>query len=158
MSNNVPNAIMAGWRGGKATRSKANGTSSSKPTCPRENRPAISARRIGASQRVRCESTATVSAGELELPDERAARSGLLAVPPDVWQQGEVASPLDGCAHLALVTRTHTRHPARQNFALLRDQATQRFLVFVVDLTDAILTELAGLDGPTKRAHSSPSS
>src|SRR5712692_8191771 len=60
-------------------------------------------------------------------------------------QQGDVARPLDGHAQPALVPRTHSRHPTRQNLPALLHELRQDVRALVVDEVHFLDAELAHL-------------
>ena len=67
------------------------------------------------------------------------------ACPRDVRNEREVARALDRRRQLALVTRADAAQAARQDLAVVGDEAAERAVILVVDEADARLAERAGL-------------
>src|SRR5688572_655195 len=74
----------------------------------------------------------------------------LASVLVGVWQEREVARPLDRDRELALVERTRARDAARDDLAGFRDVGLEGRQVLVVDLVGAVGRELAELLAPEK--------
>src|SRR5258708_4116504 len=77
---------------------------------------------------------------------------------PGVRQQGEEARPLDGGAQLTLMPRAHAAETARQDLAVIGDEAAESTLVLVIDEADAALAEGTRLRSSTHGYSSSSSS
>jgi len=60
-------------------------------------------------------------------------------------QQRDVARPLDGHAQPALMTRAHSRHPARENLPPFLNELRQDVRALVVDEVHLLDAELAHL-------------
>lgn len=60
-----------------------------------------------------------------------------------VWQEGQVAGPLDGSRHFALVLQGVSSDATWQNFALLIDKLHQKVCILVVDVLNAKFAETA---------------
>src|SRR5687768_959598 len=73
----------------------------------------------------------------------RRSRSGLVTL--DVRDQREVPRALDRDRELALVTRADSAQAARQDLAVVGDEAAERAIILVVQEADARLAEGAGL-------------
>src|SRR5687767_12483957 len=71
----------------------------------------------------------------------------------DVRNDREEPRTLHGGGELALVTRAHATEPARQDLAVIRDEAAERAVILVVDEPNARLAERAGF---LSSAHVSP--
>src|SRR5258708_23704352 len=82
--------------------------------------------------------------------------SGLEA--PGVRQQREEAGTLDGGAQLTLMPGAHAAETARQDLAVIGDEAAESTLVLVIDEADAALAEGTRLRSSTHGYSSSSSS
>src|SRR5689334_1483786 len=69
----------------------------------------------------------------------------LLAVVPDVGQQGHLAGALDRGGDLVLVPAARARDPPRADLAAVGDVLAERADVLVVDLVDLVAAEPARL-------------
>src|SRR5688500_10945478 len=146
-SSTTPTNISRLLRGSSATSMNATGTKISSIGFSTLNPATISARLttygqfaygrmgVGAEGRLR-RSSSSVTLSPL-LP----YAPSLLAVTLHKGQQRQETRALHGRRDLPLVTRTHSRHAARQNLALIGDEARKRLLVLVVDEANAVLAE-----------------
>src|SRR5215211_6453928 len=70
---------------------------------------------------------------------------------PGVGKQREIAGALDRGAQLTLMPRAHAAQAARQDLAVIGDEAAEGALVLVVDEAHAALAEGAGLGWASHR-------